>query len=345
MIRVGLVGCGRMGEIHLQVLNSLQGVRVVGVADLDRDRADALAERGSVDVVTSSLESLLETARPDAVHILTPPATHAALAITALSAGCHVFVEKPLALSTHEAELMAAAVQQGRLLTVGHNHLFDPVIQEAQERIAQGRLGQILGLDAFHGALPGLPPWVAELPSGPWTEDAPHLLYLSQLFMGDVLAVQAVGYPAGKALRATEVRVLARHASGLSTLAFSEATVPYQHWLTLFGTARTLRVDLITGTLIENRPFGGHRWLRKGLATLDSTAQPLLSSGRRAFRVLTGRERSWPGLRALIAAFYRAIREGGPSPIPIAQGVRVVELLEEIRHCLTISAEDSQSSA
>ena len=147
-------------------------------------------------------------------------------------------------------------------------------------------------------------------------EDAPHPLYLSQLFMGDPLAVRAIGHPNSEGSRFKEMRVVMQHAGGVSSPAFSEATVPYRHRLTLFGTKRTLELDLVAGTLVEARPFGGHRWLAKGLATLDMASQLLLGTGRNAVRVLMGRERSWPGLRALIEAFYATIRAGGPSPVP-----------------------------
>lgn len=342
MIRVGLVGCGRMGEIHLRIVRDLKGVKIVGVADPNVTRAKALASGDKIDAVTDGLESLLELAQPDTLHIVTPPATHASLTCMALRAGCHVFVEKPMALTAKEADVVVAAVEPGRILTVGHNHLFDPVIREARARVAQGRLGHLIGLDAFHGALPGLPDWLSELPSGPWMEDAPHPLYLSQLFMGDPLTVRAVGHPSSEGSRFKEVRVVMQHAGGISSLAFSEATVPYRHRLTLFGTKRTLEIDLVAGALVEARPFSGHRWLTKGLATIDATSQLLLGAGRNAFRVLTGRERSWPGLRALIEAFYEAIRAGGPSPVPATQGIHVAKLLDEIGRLLSASPDGSQ---
>ncbi len=334
MSRVGLVGCGRMGEIHLRIIRGLRGPTVVGVADTDLNRAKTFAAREGIGHAAGDLESLLELSRPEVIHIVTPPATHASLACAALEAGCHVFVEKPMALTGREAELILAAVKPGRILTVGHNHLFDPVIREARGRLAAGRLGKLVGLDAFHGALPGVPPWLAELPFGPWMEDAPHPLYLSQLFMGDPLSIRALGYPASAGPKFREVRVVMRHADGLSCVALSDATVPYRHRLTLFGTARTLEIDLVSGTLCEVRPMRGHRWLTKGLATLDASAQLLRGTGRNAFRVVTGRERSWPGLRMVIQAFYEAIQTGASSPVPATQGARIAQLLEEIGRLL-----------
>jgi len=319
-----------MGEVHLRILKKLPGVQIVGVADTDLGRANALAARGRIGLVAGDLESLLEQARPDAVHILTPPATHASLACTALKAGCHVFVEKPMALTAEDAALIASATEPGRVLTVGHNHLFDPVIRAARARVAAGRLGQLIGLDAFHGALPGGPVWLSELPWGPWMEDAPHLLYLSQLFMGDILTIHAIGQPNTVGSRVTELRLVAQHAGGASSITYSAGAVPFRIRLTLFGTKRAVEVDLITGTLIESREFQGHRWLTKGMATASVASQLLLGAGRNALDVLTGQVRSWPGLHALIEAFYEAIRTGGPSPVPVTQGVRVAELTEEI---------------
>jgi len=338
MIRVAIVGCGRMGENHCRMVKELQGVAIVGAVDPNLDRANALAAAYAVEQATAGLAELLERTRVDAVHILTPPPTHAPLACEALQVGCHVLVEKPMALTVIEAKRMLdAATQHHRLLTVGHNHLFEPVVREAQTRVVEGRLGRLVGLDVFHGCLPGSPPWVADLPSGPWINDMSHPLYLSELFLGEPLAIRAVGYPSADGNKVREVRAVAQHAQGVSTLTLSTDAAPFRHKITLLGTLRTLEVDLIHEILVETRPFSGHRWLRKGRAVLDVSAQLLYGAGRNACQVLTGRGRGWEGLRRLIQAFYAAIQAGDPSPVPATQGLRIVTLLEEIsRQLLTI---------
>jgi predicted dehydrogenase len=324
-----------MGEVHLSLIKDLKEVDVVGIADTYADRAQALAAREKIGPAFRDLESLLEQARPDAVHIVTPPATHASLTCMALQAGCHVFVEKPMALTAEEARSMVkVAAENNRMLTVGHNHLFDPVIREARLRVTQNELGQLLGVDIFHGALLASSAWLQELPSGPWTNDIDHLLYLSQLFMGEPQAVRAIGYPNGEGSKVTELRVMMQHRNGSSSLTYSTAVAPFRIRLTLFGTKRTLEVDLLAGILVESRDLAVHPWLRKGIAALDVASQLVLGAGRNAVRVAIGREQGWAGLRTLLEAFYKAIRDGGPSPVPAAQGLRAVELSKEIARLL-----------
>ena len=341
-MKVGIVGAGFMGEIHLTLLKSVKGVQVVGVADNRFDRAEALACAGNIGSAFRDLETLLEQARPDAVHIVTPPATHASLTGMALRAGCHVLVEKPMALTVQEAQSMIAiAAENGRILTVDHNHLFDPVVREAYVRVTENEFGLPLGLDIFHGALSSSPGWLEDLPSGPWINDIDHLLYLAHLFMGETQAIRAVGYPNGEQSNVTELRVLMEHRGGSSSLTYSSLTAPFRIRLIVYGTKRTLELDLLAGLMIEHRRVGGHPWLTKGIAALDVASQLVLGAGRNALRVITGRERSWSGLRTLLEAFYKAIRDNGPSPVPGTQGLRIVALREEISRQLkeqTVSA-------
>jgi predicted dehydrogenase len=239
-MRVGLVGCGQMGAVHLSLLNGLKRVEIVGLADTNLDRARALAASVKAALAFRDLDNLLEQTRPDTVHIVTPPATHPSLACMALRAGCHVFVEKPMALMAHEARsMLATAAENNRLLTVGHHHLFDPVVREAHLRVNENRFGEILGLDVFHGALPIQSRWVDELPSGPWINDIDHLLYLAQMFMGDPSTIRAIGYPNGERSKVTELRVVIRHSHGLSSLTYSSTAALFRVLLTLFG----LRAD------------------------------------------------------------------------------------------------------
>src|SRR5437870_11695818 len=94
--RVGLVGAGYVSRYHLGALKKLPQVEVVGVADLDADRANETALAFGVPGVFRSLQDMVTATHPDVIHILTPPGSHCRITMEAFDLGCHVFVEKPM---------------------------------------------------------------------------------------------------------------------------------------------------------------------------------------------------------------------------------------------------------
>jgi predicted dehydrogenase len=125
-LRLGVIGCGRVFErFHLPALLGTRSVALAAACDPDPARlawTSALAESPRRCV---SPRDLLTSHSLDAVLVLTPPATHAELCIQALEAGCHVLVEKPMALGVHEGALMAEAARRaGRVLQVGFTRRF-----------------------------------------------------------------------------------------------------------------------------------------------------------------------------------------------------------------------------
>src|SRR5436190_14426101 len=93
--RAGLVGAGNICEFHVAAIKALPDVELVGITDLDQDRAKASAEKWDT-IAFDTLDQLID-AGVDVIHVLTPPAAHAKVALAALNRGCHVLVEKPLA--------------------------------------------------------------------------------------------------------------------------------------------------------------------------------------------------------------------------------------------------------
>ncbi len=131
-VRVGVWGVGAWGEKHARVYASLavEGARLVGVHDRHPGRAAAVAERYGCRVFESA-EALL--AACEAVSVAVPTVAHRAATEQALAAGCHVLVEKPIATSVAEADLMIAAAQRhGRSLQVGHVERFNPALLAAR---------------------------------------------------------------------------------------------------------------------------------------------------------------------------------------------------------------------
>src|SRR5579871_5409388 len=103
--RVGLVGAGYVSQHHLRALKKLDYVEVAALCDSNLDRARKRAKEAGITRACGSLDEL-EPERLDVVHILTPPASHCALAVQALKMGCHVLVEKPMAPSVDQCDRM-----------------------------------------------------------------------------------------------------------------------------------------------------------------------------------------------------------------------------------------------
>src|ERR1700730_15855248 len=96
---VGIVGCGKIADGHIEEIQKLDCARVVAVCDLEPILAEQLAIRYSVPHWGSDFDRILAENRLDVIHIATPPHSHLVLAQKSADAGCHFFLEKPLALN------------------------------------------------------------------------------------------------------------------------------------------------------------------------------------------------------------------------------------------------------
>ena len=149
MIRVSVVGAGYWGPNLIRNFTACSETQLVAVCDKDRARLEkVLAGYPGVDAV-ADFEGLISRDDVDAVAIATPVSTHAPLALAALRAGKHVLVEKPLAASVREAELMiAAAKEAGRVLMVDHTFVYSGPVTRIKEIVDSGDLGDIYYVDS-----------------------------------------------------------------------------------------------------------------------------------------------------------------------------------------------------
>lgn len=135
MFKVGVVGCGGIGMTHARTWNSLEGVQVSAVVDTNLEKAKAAAEACKCPCF-SSVDELPEDL--DAVSVVTPPASHFAIAKRLLERGFHVFCEKPLTMDVAEGELLEAlAKRQKKELGVGFKMRFEPIFVEAKKHLPE----------------------------------------------------------------------------------------------------------------------------------------------------------------------------------------------------------------
>src|SRR5213080_3726896 len=95
MLKVAIVGCGKIADVHASQLQRIKGCEIVAVCDREPLMARQLSERFSVKAYFADFIDLLRQSRPDVVHITTPPQSHFSLAKLCLEYGAHVYVEKP----------------------------------------------------------------------------------------------------------------------------------------------------------------------------------------------------------------------------------------------------------
>ncbi|MBM3862292.1 MAG: NAD-dependent epimerase/dehydratase family protein, partial [Verrucomicrobia bacterium] len=333
--RIGLIGAGYVCQYHLLALRRLAGVHITGVCDLDLARAQAT---GCPAFATTQE---LYAAGVDVVHVLTPPASHAALTIEALEHGCHVLVEKPLATSAEDCDrIAAAAAKTGKLVCVNHSLLRDPFITRALAMVRAGAVGDILTVDYFRSSdyapWPGgaLPPQYRD-GGYPFRDLGVHALYLLQEFLGDIHNVEAEFHSAERLSRDPNIlydewRALVRCAKGTGQIQLSWNVRPLQHVLQVQGTRGVLRADLfgLNVTLKRNTPLPkAIERLTNALGESRQIGQQVLAN---AWRFARKRLLPYHGLQMLIADFYTALGSGLPVPVPVERARAVVDWTERV---------------
>lgn len=148
-LRWAILGLGRFGTVHARVLQGMRDVDLVGASSR---RAKQLAERGTklgIARLETDYRTLLDDDSIDVVSIVTHWQDHHRLVIDALSAGKHVFLEKPMAASSGQCEeILEVAQAASGILMVGHICRFDPRYTLAREAIQQGQIGEVVSMHA-----------------------------------------------------------------------------------------------------------------------------------------------------------------------------------------------------
>src|SRR5437868_6956763 len=104
MLRIAIIGCGKVADQHVQAIHRIPDCKIVVVCDREPLMANQLGERFGISGCFSNLEQMLQSTSPEVVHITTPPQSHYSLAKQCLESGSHVYVEKPFSIMASEAE-------------------------------------------------------------------------------------------------------------------------------------------------------------------------------------------------------------------------------------------------
>jgi predicted dehydrogenase/nucleoside-diphosphate-sugar epimerase len=334
-IRVALVGAGYVSAYHIRALQSLPHVRIVGIADSSLDRAEALADRFGIPMTFDSLSKMIAV-RPDVVHVLTPPASHARLAVEAMEMGCDVFVEKPMAPTVAECEAMIAAAQRsGRTLSVNHSAKDDPVIVRALDVLRRGVCGDVLSVDFYRtseypayggGAVP------AAFRDGgyPFQDMGVHALYLMEAFLGPIRDVDVRYRSTGKDPNVffDEWRGTVACAKGSGAFYLSWSARPIQNELIVHGTHGDMHIDCFLQTCTVRKPLPGPKPVAGAINAIAQAVRTVWHVPKNLWRVASGSLQPSPGIHAGVLRFHDALARGAEPPVTMEEGRSVVAWLE-----------------
>src|SRR5713101_1813211 len=337
---VALVGCGKASEQHVSAIKKLKNAHIVAVCDTEPLMAEQLAIRYGVQEYYSDFDRMLRQVKPDVVHITTPPQSHVPLATKALDAGCHILVEKPLALD-HEgaAYLIDHVVRSDRKMTIGYTFYFDPVARAMRTMVEEGVLGEVVHVESFLGydlSGPFGEPiradwahWVRQLPGGLLQNILDHLLNkVTEFITEEKPTVCAQAWQRSGPFDANlglpdELRVVIRGKTTSAYATFSAHARPLAHYLTIFGTKNTMHLDFISDTMTFSSTSSLPGAVGRLSGAFGQAWQYFREGGRNVIRLARSQYHYLDGLDFLVTAFYDSIIHDTLVPIPYTEMLRI----------------------
>lgn len=198
-LRVAIVGCGGIAQTHLKIYKDMPEVEIVAGVDIDPTRLTFMESNWGVSKNYKDWKQMLKEVQPDAVDVCTPNGVHAAPAIDASRAGCHVITEKPMAMSPKECQdMIAAAKKAGKLLVIGFQFRYHPAAQYLARARDEGQFGNIMFMKCLSLRRRGIPNWGVfgqkKLQGGgPMIDIGVHILEMAHYIMGSPKPVTASG--------------------------------------------------------------------------------------------------------------------------------------------------------
>lgn len=336
-LKVGIIGCGNIANVHLRHVRRYVANGKIALCDKDEFRLDDFSKKVSVETKYDDLGKMMQEFHPDVVHILTPPATHKEIAIKCLEEGCHVLIEKPMCISSREAdEIVKAAEQKEVLVCIDHTRLFDPKIIKVREIIESGSLGKIVNISTGYSYdflkranTDPTSKWINELPGGPFFDIIPHPLSLLEDFLSD-LAVEQTFYWKNENNIITDLWCIFNSSSGSGTLHMSLNIFPLKNYIIFECTKGTLKVDFRNFLLLKRKEYGLPDAIERVFGNLSVGTQILKGTIGNVFSFLHGKLDSYWGLDWIIQKFYIAIIDNGKSPVPPEKANLLLSLTEKI---------------
>jgi predicted dehydrogenase len=360
MLKVAIIGCGKIADAHAAQIQHIRGCELTAVCDPEELMAQQLFDRFPVKQLFTDVSKMLAEARPDVVHITTPPQSHLPLALQCLKAGCHVFVEKPFTLDTAEAEILLNAAQAaGRKVTVGHDAQFSDVNMRLRELVRGGFTGdRVVHMESVwcydlgdvtyaKTLLDNNRHWSRTLPGGLLQNIISHGIAKIAEFLNDECPeVTARGFVSpllrsmGETTLLDELRVTLVDSGGTSAyFTFSSQRRPATNQFHLYGSQNGVMIDEDRRLLVKLSGKNYKSYANHFIPPVVLARQFASNFFGNVGDFLKRKYHMDSGRRHLIEAFYQSIERDSPPPIPYGEILRVSKIMDEIFAQLNSSGE------
>lgn len=336
-LKVGIVGCGGVvHQEHIPSFSKLSNAVVQSVCDMNQDLARQTAARHGIPGAYAGLTEMLAGEKLDIVDICVPPQIHAPIALEALNAGCHILMEKPMALKVSDCDAMLEAARKNdRKICVIHNQLYNPPFPRARQMVADGAIGEFTGMrillsDHRDEMIMKKDYWIHKLPGGVIGESGPHIVYLSLAFLNSVKAVDitAKNFLEHPWAPFDEFRLELEGEKTMSSVVMSYSSTRHDLLVDIMGTEGYIHVDLTAKFLVHYRAKESIRPSRFAHYFFSTKSQEVADLVGNAISYATGTLKL--GHEVEIQAFVENLLNGKEPPVTGEHGRQVVQVMEMI---------------
>jgi len=337
-LKVGIVGCGAVAvKRHIPGFIRLKNNVILQAAcDKNEDLAKEAARKYNIPKTYQSLSQMLSEENLDIVDICTPPQIHASLAIEALEQGCHILLEKPMALTTADCDrILDASRKHKRKLCIVHNVLFHPPLVKARKLVAEGAIGDFIGMRIFLSdprdeMIMRKDYWIHKLPGGLLGETGPHSVYLSLAFLDkvknvDIYAKNFLEHPWAPF---DEFRIELEAENAISSAAISYTSNRYDAYIDIMGTEGALHLDLQSMLVIRQGAKPSLNPWHLAYTSLEFACQTTFGLLVNSLKTVTGNFRL--GHDTIIERFVQSILMDTEPPVTGEEGREVTRVMEMI---------------
>jgi predicted dehydrogenase len=351
MLKVAIVGCGKIADAHATQIRRIKGVEIVGACDHEPLMAKQLYERFPIKGHYSSLDALLKEATPDVVHITTPPESHYDIASRCLEHGAHVYIEKPITLNALDAErLIALAEASGLKLTAGHDDQFTHAARRMRALVRDGYLGgPPVHMESYYcydlsepgyalALLGDKKHWVRRLPGRLLHNIISHgIARIAEFLTEDPVEVVAYGHisPILRQLGETDIIdelrvILSQGQQRTAYFTFSSQMRPSLHQFRLYGPKNGLILDHDDESLVRVRGARYKSYTQKFVPQLDAARQHVANFATNARTFLARDFHMKSGMKFLIESFYASIAHDAPLPLTYREILLTARIMDDI---------------